>query len=47
VFTDIGIDMEEKLQGAFHNAATGETIVRDLTDEELAQIPPLEEPTNE
>jgi hypothetical protein len=29
----------EPLTGTFHDAATGETIVRELTAEEIAQLP--------
>lgn len=33
--------MEEKITGVFHDALTGETIVRELTAEELAAIPQI------
>ena len=33
----------EPLTGTFHDALTGETIVRELTAEEIAAIPPVEE----
>ena len=29
----------EPLRGTFHDAATGETIERELTDEEIAALP--------
>ena len=29
----------KKQQGIFHDAATGETIIRDLTPEEIAELP--------
>jgi hypothetical protein len=38
----------EPLTGTFHDALTGETIVRELTAEEIATIPePRELPTDE
>ena len=36
---------EDKPQGMFHNAVTGETIVRDLTAEEIAELATYIEPT--
>jgi hypothetical protein len=32
----------EPLKGTFHNAQTGETIVRELTAEEIADLPQWE-----
>jgi hypothetical protein len=32
----------ESLKGTFHNAITGETIVRELTAEEIAALPAVE-----
>jgi hypothetical protein len=39
----------EPITGAFHDALTGETIVRELTAEEIASMPKLtgQEPTDE
>ena len=37
---------EDKPQGMFHNAVTGETIVRDLTAEEIAELETYVEPVN-
>ena len=37
---------EDKPQGVFHNAITGETIVRDLTAEEIAELATYVEPVN-
>jgi hypothetical protein len=31
--------MENKPQGTFHDATTGETITRELTPEEIAELP--------
>ena len=36
--------MSEPLYGTFHDAATGETITRDLTAEEIAALPEPTEP---
>lgn len=36
--------MNNKPQGTFHDANTGETITRELTAEEIAQLPVLETP---
>lgn len=35
----------EPLTGTFHDAATGETVVRQLTAEEIAALPQNLEPT--
>ena len=35
---------QDKPQGMFHNAVTGETIVRDLTTEEIAELATYVEP---
>lgn len=37
-------DKQEKYFGTFHDAITGETIVRELTADEIAALP---EPSNE
>ena len=34
----------EPLYGTFHDAATGETVTRELTAEEIAALPELGEP---
>lgn len=39
--------MSEPLTGVFHDAATGETIVRGLTEQEIADRITLEEETPE
>jgi hypothetical protein len=36
-----------KPKGTFHDALTGETIVRELTPEEIAALPKLVTPTND
>jgi hypothetical protein len=36
--------MSDKPQGTFHDAITGNTITRDLTAEEIAQLPEFETP---
>ena len=37
----------EPLYGTFHNAETGETIVRELNPEEIAELPQEEQPEEE
>jgi len=37
----------EPLYGTFDNAETGETIVRELTPEEIAELPQEEQPQEE
>ena len=44
LFTDTGKHDMEKHLATFHDAITGETIVRELTPEEIAELP---EVTNE
>lgn len=36
--------MNDPIYGTFHDAATGETIVRELTPEEIAALPEPAEP---
>jgi hypothetical protein len=36
--------MNEPLIGVFYDAATGETITRELTETEIAELPPTAEP---
>lgn len=36
--------MSNKPQGTFHDATTGKTITRDLTAEEVSQLPEFETP---
>lgn len=39
--------MNDPITGTFHDAVTGETIVRELTAEEIADLPITEETTTE
>lgn len=36
--------MSDPLTGTFHDAATGETVTRELTAEEIAALPEVTEP---